>query len=702
MRLRDEKEAGIDPQETKRSIKQQHDRCQGSKEMADSNPRHLFSAPEDDREIMSSWESFMEGRESGARQIRDMVNESWRRCLSADVDHRRYRAPSPIAQDDFELLREHCSELIDASAPVMASARDFLHETGTVMVLADPAGTVLSLEGDIALEDATQNIHLVPGASWSEFACGTNAIGTAIETGFPIQIHSNEHFCLGIKNWSCSAAVIRDPRDGAILGAIDISGLRKAYSRHSMALVVATAARIESRIAQIEMDFRYRLLDQNMTRLSSSAGESVVIFDRHGRAIKANADIGAVLRDLGAPREEAQAGAPALSFEWDRRSTTPGPLPPWIRPEWLTPIYSGNQRLGAVLTVPGRHAIFAKLRKGLMGASASEEPRPTPVFANIIGANRALLGAVERASRVAASNAPVLLLGETGVGKEVFARSLHEASKVAKGPFVALNCGGLSRDLLTSELFGYAEGSFTGARKGGMVGKIEAANGGTLFLDEIGEMPVDLQPLFLRVLEEREVCRIGETRSRKVDFRLVAATNRDLRKEVEQGRFRMDLFYRVSVVGVSIPALRDRSEDIPDLVRHFVGELSSRHGLGINHVSPGLIERLMQHPWPGNIRELRNVVESMLLTSNGPELTEADLPPDIWPQHDLTSSAQADQAPPELTPMECAERDAILRIIQSSRGNIAAMARELGIAKSTVYVKLRKFELEGHIERMRA
>jgi transcriptional regulator of acetoin/glycerol metabolism len=305
---------------------------------------------------MSSWESFMEGRESGARQIRDMVNESWRRCLSADVDHRRYRAPSPIAQDDFQVLREHCSDLIDASAPVMASARDFLHETGTVMVLADPAGTVLSLEGDIALEDATQNIHLVPGASWSEFACGTNAIGTAIETGFPIQIHSNEHFCLGIKNWSCSAAVIRDPRDGAILGAIDISGLRKAYSRHSMALVVATAARIESRIAQIEMDFRYRLLDQNMTRLSSSAGESVVIFDRHGRAIKANADIGAVLRDLGAPREEAQAGAPALSFEWDRRSTTPGPLPPWIRPEWLTPIYSGNQRLGAVLTVPGAHA----------------------------------------------------------------------------------------------------------------------------------------------------------------------------------------------------------------------------------------------------------------------------------------------------------------------------------------------------------
>ena len=328
----------------------------------------------------------------------------------------------------------------------------------------------------------------------------------------------------------------------------------------------------------------------------------------------------------------------------------------------------------------------------------AQESRPSLAFANVVGASPALHAAVERVRRVARSAAPVLLLGETGVGKEVFARSLHEASNVAKGPFVALNCGGLSRDLLTSELFGYAEGSFTGARKGGMMGKIEAANGGTLFLDEIGEMPLDLQPLLLRALEEREICRIGETRARKVDFRLVAATNRDLRKEVEHGRFRMDLFYRVAVVGVTIPPLRDRLDDVPDLVGHFVGQLAARHGVSAPSVSSGLLQALQRHSWPGNIRELRNVVESMLLTSDGVDLTEADLPPDVREAALSSETFTATAAPPELTPIESAEREAILRMIRVCKGNIAAAARELGIAKSTVYVKLKKFGLENNVD----
>jgi transcriptional regulator of acetoin/glycerol metabolism len=640
----------------------------------------------------------MTGRSPAPQHVRSTIGESWKRCLGAEVDYQRDQAPSPISQDRFELLREQCGDLIDASTPVMASARDFLHETGTVMVLADPEGTILSLEGDIALEDATQKIHLMPGANWSEFTCGTNAIGTAIETGQPIQIHSNEHFCLGIKKWSCSAAVVRDPCDGSILGAIDVSGLRSSYSRHSMALVVATAARIENRIAQIEMDFRYRLLEKSLDRLPSGNSDGVVIFDRHGRAIKANADVTVIMRDLGAPSEETRQGLPALAFHWDKSASHPERLPPWIRQEWLTPIYGGGERLGAILTIPARFTPLSRLRKEPASPARNEVLKSGSSFATIIGKDPALLNAVERTRQVAASAAPVLLLGETGVGKEVFARSLHEASNVAKGPFVALNCGGLSRDLLTSELFGYAEGSFTGARKGGMTGKIEAASGGTLFLDEIGEMPLDVQPLFLRVLEEREVCRIGETRARKVDFRLVAATNRDLRKEVELGRFRMDLFYRVSVIGTTIPPLRDRIDDIPDLAAHFVRQLASRYDMRPRGFSTDLLEALKRHSWPGNIRELRNVMESMLLTSNGTEFTEADLPLEIRTPTPISEITAAKGEFPELTPMECAERDAILRMIRARKGNLAAVARELGIAKSTVYAKLKKFGLESHVD----
>ncbi|MFZ2870193.1 sigma-54-dependent Fis family transcriptional regulator [Zavarzinia sp.] len=652
----------------------------------------LFSAPEDDGVVMTWWERFLAERDlPAAANVRNPIGRSWRRCVGADVDHRRDRAPPPVPGDEFESIRQSCLELIDASAPVMASARHFLQETGTVMVLADPAGLILSLEGDISLRGATENIHLVPGANWSEFTCGTNAIGTAIETGQPIQIHSNEHFCAGIKHWSCSAAVLRDPCDGSIIGAIDVSGLRRSYSRHSMALVVATAARIESRLAQIEMDIRYRLLEASMNRLTATSTDGVVVFDRHGRAIKANADVAAMLRDLGATREEAARGLAAMNFDWRRDTSRPLRLQPWFRQEWLTPIHEGAERLGAVMIVPGHHARHVKPRRPTVPA---EERRDRSAFGRIVGRDPALADVVERARRVATSVAPVLLLGESGVGKEVFARSLHDASKVASGPFVALNCGGLSRDLLTSELFGYAEGSFTGARKGGMCGKVEAAHGGTLFLDEIGEMPLDFQPLFLRVLEEREVCRIGETRARKVDFRLVTATNRDLRKEVEAGRFRLDLYYRVSVVGITVPALRDRRGDIPELAEHFVRQMVEKHGTPPIGISPAVIDRLMRYDWPGNIRELRNVIESMVLTAAGPELAPRDLPPDITSRIEEHFGGIA-PSPAGLSAIERAERDALLTMIRACRGNLTATARSAGLAKSTVYAKIRKFGLDG-------
>ncbi len=654
----------------------------------------LFSAPENDGTVMKSWEHFLAVRELPVASVRDPIGHSWRRCIGAEVDHRRYRAPTPLFGDAFETIRTGCLELIDASTPVMASARHFLQETGTVMVLADPAGMILSLEGDTSLRGATEDIHLTPGANWSEFTCGTNAIGTAIETGRPIQIHSHEHFCEGIKQWSCSASVIRDPCDGSILGAIDVSGLRRSYSRHSMALVVATAARIENRLAQIEMDLRYRLLERSMERLIPGSTDGVVVFDRHGRAIKANTDVAILMRDLGMGRAETGGGLNAMNFDWRRGAARPDRLPPWFRQEWLTPVHDGAERLGAVMTIPGHHARHAKPRRISPVTTPPETRKNGAIFGRIVGGDPLLMDAVDRVRRVAGSVAPVLLLGESGVGKEVFARSLHEASKVATGPFVALNCGGLSRDLLTSELFGYADGSFTGARKGGMSGKIEAADGGTLFLDEIGEMPLDLQPLFLRVLEEREVCRIGETRARKVDFRLVAATNRDLRREVEAGRFRLDLYYRVSVVGITVPALRERRSDIPELTEHFLTQLAEKHGTPIPRIAPAVLDRLVRHDWPGNIRELRNVIESMILTSSGPELDVHDLPADILSRiEDRFDSVGV--VPGGLTAIELAERDALLMMIRACRGNLTATARRAGLAKSTVYAKIKKFGLDG-------
>ena len=496
--------------------------------MAATIPGQMFSIPENDGHIMSSWERFLSGDEAASDALRRLIDDSWWRCQVASVDPGRYQAPPPIGENSLHTLRDECGELLSASAPVMASARDFLSETGTVMVLTDQSGTILNLEGDMSTRGAAENVHLLSGANWSELACGTNAIGTALEVGQPVQIHSAEHYCAGIKRWSCSATVIRDPYDGSILGVVDVSGLSASYSRHSLALVVATAGRIENRLAKIELGIRYRLLEGCVDRLSGTSADGIIVFDRRGRAIKANGRASAALADLGIGElAVAPDGLASLSLSWKKGRRAPDERPEWMREEWLEPVIQNGEHIGAVLTLPGRrNAGSGRVSNAVFSCDAAEKG----AFERVVGESPALLQAVGRAQQLAKSRVPVLLLGETGVGKDVFARCIHESGATRDAPFVALNCGGFSRELLTSELFGYTEGSFTGARRGGMIGKIEAADGGTLFLDEIGEMPIDLQPHFLRVLEEGEVYRLGENKPRKVNFRLIAATNRDLRK----------------------------------------------------------------------------------------------------------------------------------------------------------------------------
>lgn len=669
--------------------------------MAATIPGQMFSIPENDGHIMSSWEGFLSGDEAASDALRRLIDDSWRRCQVASVDPGRYQAPPPIGENSLHTLRDECGELLSASAPVMASARDFLSETGTVMVLTDQSGTILNLEGDMSTRGAAENVHLLSGANWSELACGTNAIGTALEVGQPVQIHSAEHYCAGIKRWSCSATVIRDPYDGSILGVVDVSGLSASYSRHSLALVVATAGRIENRLAKIELGIRYRLLEGCVDRLSGTSADGIIVFDRRGRAIKANGRASAALADLGIGElAVAPDGLASLSLSWKKGRRAPDERPEWMREEWLEPVIQNGEHIGAVLTLPGRrNAGSGRVSSAVFSCDAAEKG----AFERVVGESPALLQAVGRAQQLAKSRVPVLLLGETGVGKDVFARCIHESGATRDAPFVALNCGGFSRELLTSELFGYTEGSFTGARRGGMIGKIEAADGGTLFLDEIGEMPIDLQPHFLRVLEEGEVYRLGENNPRKVNFRLIAATNRDLRKEIQAGRFRMDLFYRVAVTSINIPSLRERAADIPLLGDYYLRRLSLQHGLEPRVLSPGAIELLRQYGWPGNIREFRNVMESMLLTARGHVLTEADLPADLVTTLAGDSPAALDVQGDErdLTCLENAERDAILRAIKGCRGNMTAVARELGIAKSTVYVKLKRFGLESYVDDLR-
>lgn len=670
-----------------------------------------LSNPRNNARIMSAWDEFLGGGTPSPSTLRHLIVESWARSLTAQVDPGCQYAAPPLDGDALEQLYKQHADLLLASRPVMAMARDFLVETGSIMILTDPDGTILSIEGDERAHDAAASIRLIEGCSWNEEHTGTNAIGTALSVGAPVQVHAAEHFCSGIKGWTCAAAVIHHPYDNQILGVIDISGLSKTFTPHSLALVATTASRIESQLAKQELKYRYRLLEQGMARMAGTT-DGIIICDRHGHPIKINEYAKPALEARGIALDLGKSSR-LSSLSLDPQTAETSAAPAWHREDWVEPMLSGGERIGTVLTIPasrlGSTSAHASHRQGTATRFASHEARG---FDAIKGQSPRLLEAVEKARRLARINVPVLLLGETGAGKENFARGMHIEGDTRNQPFVALNCGGLSPDLLSSELFGYGEGAFTGARRGGMTGKLEAASGGTLFLDEIGEMPLELQPHLLRVLEEGEIYRVGESTPRKVSFKLIAATNRELRDEVAEGRFRMDLYYRLSVTSIRLPPLRDCRDDIPLLARHFLQKFAKQYRIPEKVIDHEAMTVLQHYHWPGNVRELRNTIESMILMSGSDILALADLPPELLEQDaphpspfprspDTGSSPLSSGSDRPSGNLQSTELAAIQIALAAEHGNLTLAARHLGIARSTLYAKVKKFGMEAALCQLR-
>jgi DNA-binding NtrC family response regulator len=485
--------------------------------------------------------------------------------------------------------------------------------------------------------------------------------------------------------------VVRHPTDGEIIGVLDVSGLSQTYSRQSLALVVTTANRIESRLAMVEMERRYILLEHGMGRWNAGGQDGLVLFDRRGRPIKANEHAHVAIAAAGGQIDlSSTRRLPELAAGRPGRGGAGRQLPPWIKPEWLEPLIVKGEQLGTLLVVPVARGRASSLHSHGDTATAGD------AFAAILTADPALLHVIGKARQLARSRAPLLLQGETGVGKEEFAQGIHGGA--GSGPFVALNCGGLSRELLASELFGYADGAFTGARKGGMVGKVEAADGGTLFLDEIGEMPMDMQPHLLRVLEQGEICRLGENTTRRVNFRLIAATHRDLREEVAAGRFRMDLFYRIAVTSLRIPPLRERKSDIALLAQHFFDIFRGEQAMEPGVLDAAVLARLESYRWPGNVRELRNVIQGAVMMCEGEPLTCSALPPELSDEASATTPLEGLGA--GVRSIAEGEEALIRRAIIASEGNLTLAARQLHIAKSTLYVKMQRYGLSRDVVRV--
>ncbi len=306
-------------------------------------------------------------------------------------------------------------------------------------------------------------------------------------------------------------------------------------------------------------------------------------------------------------------------------------------------------------------------------------------FENILGNSPLIAEAIVLAKKVAPTNANVLLLGETGTGKEVFAQAIHSGSKRNGKPFMALNCSAFGKELLESEIFGHKAGAFTGAVKDKQ-GLIEEANTGTLFLDEIGEMPVELQAKLLRVLESSEFIKVGDTKSTKVDVRIIAATNRNLQDEIKEGKFREDLFYRLNVFSITLPALRDRKKDIPVLAEHFLNVFAQKTNQRLEGMDKEFLSHLQQHDWKGNIRELKNVMERAVILADGPQLTLLNLPLELQTTHEHSHTLSAFD-------LASVEKLHIQRVLNHTKGNKTETARLLNIGLTTLYRKIEEYQI---------
>ncbi len=654
-----------------------------SNERRDIKPSELGM---DSSKINRAWERHQSGdleREEMEASVRSAIHKSWVRSTSAGIDPTRQRAPS-ADQESVEPMRFANTELCKAASKSIEKIGRMLHGSEAMLILTDDTGLVIEAIGDPKTMAAGRKINLYKGGLWNEHAIGTNGIGTALFAGEPMFVHGSEHYVETLKDWSCAAAPIRNPIDQSVVGVVDLSGLTKIFRHHNTAFAAAAAGEIQAALAQAANEERIRLLDALIEQGPVTGSEDgIVILDRSGRVLHRSGFERLILAD--GTEIDTRIGQKLINLKGNPTpDSVAAALPPALGCRGVSALrIDGELRGLAVVLRAGRAA-----RSSPTPAVTRGGARPVP-GSQIVAESPGMLEAIDLARRVARVNAPVLVQGETGTGKELFAKLIHAEYVGSRDkPFVAINCGAISRELFGGELFGHVNGAFTGAVKEGKAGKLEQANGGVFCLDEIGEMPLEIQPYLLRVLEERVIYRIGDSRARPFDARLVALTNRDLRAEAEAGRFRRDLYYRIGAVTVHVPPLRDRGEDVLLLLEHFNHTIGAEFGLDPLRFSPEIRDLFLKYRWPGNVRELRNLVQRLHPVSRHRDISISDLPPEFAAEDIGSKDPLA--APSSLKE---AEKAVILRTIAEHNGNLSRVAEALGITRPTLYRKLRIYNI---------
>jgi transcriptional activator for dhaKLM operon len=612
------------------------------------------------------------------------IARSWQRSVQAGLD-----ADRPPQRSRTTLTLDHAQEtLLTLARPYMEDLYQFMEGSGFAVLLADATLRQIELIGDAEIVEALRALGMDNGSSWAESDIGATAINLALSEALPWQTRGAEHYCACYHHLACSAAPLFDVQ-GQAMGALGVIGHGDAAHPHTLGMVIAAAQALH---AQVRNNLLLAETNEHLAELNAALetiNEGLIFLDARGRLSKINSRAGHLLSlsprsAAGRPLDELIDLPPELQPALSRRreitdqevvfSGRKGAVALLcsVRPVWDR----GRRYLGALITLRPPEAV-QRLVQRVVGAQARF------TFTDIVGESAGMQAALRHARIAANSQAPILICGEPGVGKELFAHAIHNGGTRAQGPFVALSCAAVPHTLLLGELVGYE-----GGRTEGRPGKLELAIGGSLLLDEIGDLPIEAQTSLLRAIETQNLVRTNGRRVVPLDVRIIATTSRDLQTDVVEGRFRADLYARLSVLKITIPPLRERGEDILLLINQMLSAMNRRVGKQ-TMLAPDALTALLDYSWPGNLRELETILDRLIHTTEKSVLTRDDLAPAITQTPNAAMIAQLRLHDRQAS----AERDAIVRAGREAAGHLGRAADRLGISRATLWRKMKQYGL---------
>ncbi|MFV8751444.1 sigma-54-dependent Fis family transcriptional regulator [Nannocystaceae bacterium ST9] len=647
----------------------------------------------------AAWQAFEAGRHGDPRHVDHRRSWQRSRVFGARSDDPRLDEHVLVGAG----LREHVERLEPVAVlgeAILDRATQALAAHDFTLLVADTEGVIVAAAGGGSFADEARRARLIAGACWSEAIRGTNAIGTALAERRAVVVAGRAHYARTYRDLVCHAAPILDT-EGEVVGVLDATSLAREVDPAITAIVGSAAAALSDLLRLRAWGLAGAGVIRTLTRTLDRMIVPALVIEPPGRIARCNAPARELLArgelelDYDQLRREALAPTPGgLVLHAERRTS--------LRVQ-VEPVAGHDDPLIGLLVIlePIRCELPAKRSRPRSEPAPASSPASAPApassrrrelehdpFAAIFGEDPELRAALGRARSVARSRIPVVLLAETGSGKELVAQAIHRASSRAAGPFLAINCGSLAPSLLETELFGHAPGAFTGAGAKGRHGLLHAASGGTLFLDEVAEMSTHMQTALLRVLETGEYTRVGSSVGEQVDVRVICATCKDLPSLVASGQFRSDLYYRLKGMIVRLPPLRERS-DVVALARHLLATIAAHEGVPVPELAPEVEARLAGYAWPGNVRELRTILAVALVLAGAGEQGEQGR---IELEH-LDADLREQLPKQDGGNLEALEASAVERVLGEVAGNVSAAARKLGVARSTLYRMMQRYGL---------